>query len=505
MKEMTPEQEFFYAEGDKAIYLNPATLQAQLTKPTACPPNIPNPPQLPIQQSAGPETVDRLANQLMQTLFPAVAPIVHVILPEGASSDIVRKASIIEAGVNYAFWNTKLPLVVLELIKLAIITSDGVAILDVENGKGKTYPLRDYIKLISHAGVLDTLIVRDFISTVEVHDDDADKDDKSKVFEQQGKYWKYWYKYHRYQRIKGTEKYTLTCCTTGGKVETEDTEEINEKDLEILHIEWEQNHAGSYGVGGPVQQATVDLVRLSKMEVALDNQLNGATKHLVGISPEAEATAGKDLREGVSGDTVVAKSGDIYPIHQYDREAVEMWMNTIALKIQRIETIMGVSGGQQRDAERVTAAEVQMTAQSRVGKHGGFYLRMEEYIQRPLVRLLIQAFVKNPKDFKFKVASGYAASLQYPNAQALENWVATMSMAIQQSPQLFESTLNLSRFGNLLAEGLNINLSSAYLTSAEKQEAEQKAQEAQIREAALNQAQAQPMQGEAEPQPQPPI
>ena len=178
---LTPEHEFFFAEANKALYLNQATLQAQLTIPTCCPPNISDPPQMPILQSAGPDTVDRLVNQLMQTIFPAIAPIVHVELPEGADPEAVREASIIEAAINYAFWSTKLPLVIQDLIELAVVTSDGVAVLDVKEGKGKTYPMRDYCKLISHAGILDTLIVRDFISVVEMEKPDSPD---SQVFQQ---------------------------------------------------------------------------------------------------------------------------------------------------------------------------------------------------------------------------------------------------------------------------------------------------------------------------------
>jgi hypothetical protein len=495
-KELTPEQEFFYAEGDKTIYLNQATVQAQLTKPTCCPPNIANPPPVPMLQSTGPDVVDRLANQLMQTIFPVVAPIVHVQLPEGADPETVREASVVEAAINYAFWNTKLPLVVQDLLKLAIVTSDAVALLDVANGKGKTYPLRDYIKLISHAGILDTLIVRDFVSTLEVAEENHED---TEVFKQYGKYWKYWYKYTRYQRLE-SGKYRVTTCTTGDKVIASETEDIPANQLEILHLEWEQNHAGSYGVGGPTQQATPDLIRLGKMLVALDNQLNGATRHLIGIGQQAEATAGKDVRTLPSGSTVAADPGEIYPIQMYDPKAVEMWMNVIPVTIQRIETIYGVAGGVQRDAERVTAAEVQGSNQSRVGKHGGIYLRLEEYVQRPIVAMLVRNFIKKPDKYNFKVASGYAASLQYPNAQALEHWTTTMNQ-LQQSPQLFETTLNMPRFGNLLAEALNLNLSSAYLTQEERQQAEQAKQEAEVRQAALQQAQQQPLE---QPQPQPP-
>lgn len=251
-KELTPEQEFFYAEADKAIYLNQATIQAQLTKPTACPPNIANPPQQPLLQSTGPDVVDRLTNQLLQTIFPAVSPIVHVLIPEGADPETVRETSIVEAAINYAFWSTKLPLVVHNILEQVIITSDAVAVLDVQNGKGKTYPIRDYIKLITHAGILDTLIVRDFISTVEVAEEN--KEDPQ-VFQQSGKYWKYWYKYTRYQLLK-SGKYRRTCCTTGQPIITEETEDLKAEELEVLHIEWSQNHAGSYGVNCPIQQAT---------------------------------------------------------------------------------------------------------------------------------------------------------------------------------------------------------------------------------------------------------
>lgn len=495
----TPEQEFFVGEGAKTIYLNAATRQAQLTKPTCCPPNISDPPPQSLNQSTGADTTDRLANQLMTTIFPAIAPICHVVLPEGADPEEIRKASVAEAAINYAFWNSKLPLVIQDLIKLAIVTSDAVAVLNVKEGVGKTYPLRDYIKLLTHSGILDTLIVRDFISLVEA-DEFMDKGNPSLHKDPQGKYWKHWYLYTRYKKLESGD-YQLTTCTTGNPVMPEDTETIKAKDLEVLHIEWETNHAGSYGVGCPVQQAYVDLVALGKMQQALTNQLNGAVKHMIGIDPTAPPDCGKDVRTGVTGSTVVAAQGQIYPIQQYDPKAVEMWMNAIPVTIQRIETIMGVAGGQQRDAERVTAAEVQATSQNRVGKHGGFYLRMEEYILRPLVKMLVQTFIKKPEMFNFKTASGYAASLQYPNAQALQNWVTVMSTAVQQSPQIFESTLNIARFGNLLAAALNVNLSTAYLTGPEKQEQEQKAQEAQIRDAALQQAQKQPLEQQPEGMP----
>ena len=484
---ISPGQEFIQAESNKALYLASAMAQANLTYPTACPPMTAEAPIIQVNQPCGPDVVDRLVVQLFAAIFPATSSIGVGVLPKGATSDAIEDVASLEEAVTVAFWQSRIPLVILWTLEQAIITSDALTVVDIK-GKdprkwlGRMYTIRDYTKLLDKAGRLVTAITRDYLSYEEcaANDPEAKIDDTGTV----RKYIKYIYEYTRYRRVE--EKWFVSTSTSN---QDWDKTEEEIKDCPVLHLEWKRNHAGSYGVGGPISQVVPDLMQLGQLYRALNNQLNGTEKALVGVAQSATATTASDVRAAKSGDTIAAEHDSVFPILMYDPQAIQIISTEINNKTQLIEKILGIPSVV-RDGERVTATEVEMVTQAKVGKYAGFYLTAEEALVRPIVEKL---FKEMKVDLEIRPTSGYSTSQQLPKAQAITTWLQTMTAAEQDQSPLFSETLDRARFAAMLAHAMNLNLASVYKTEAELKEQAQKDKAQQIHEAALEQAKNQPL------------
>ena len=494
---ISPGEEFILAESAKAIYLASAMTQANLTYPTSCPPMTAEAPILKVNQPCGPDIVDRLVVQLFAALFPATAPLGLGVLEKGANQDAIEATAALEESVTRAFWESKIPLVLLWTLELAIVTSDALAIIDIKGRDsrkwvGRSYTIRDYTKVLDKAGRLVTAITRDYLTYEEcaATEPGAIINDTGTV----RKYIKYIYEYTRYRR--DGEKWYLS--TNNSNTKWDEKEELLDH-CPVLHLEWKRNHAGSYGVGGPISQVVPDLMQLGQLYQALNNQLNGTAKALVGVSQTSGATTASDIKSANSGDAVSAEPGSIFPIMMYDPKAIQILGEEINSKTQLIEKILGIPSVV-RDGERVTATEVEMVTQAKVGKYAGFYLVAEEALVRPVVTRI---FKEMKTDLLIRATSGYATSQQLPRAQAITNWLQTMTAAEQDQSPLFRETLDRGRFGALFANALNLNLATVYKTEEELKQQAQQEQQQKVQDAALEQAKNQPL-APAGAQPQPP-
>ena len=483
----SPGQVFVLAESNKAIYIAGAMAQANLTYPTNCPPQTAEAPILKVNQPCGPDVVDRLVVQLFAALFPATSPLGLGVLPKGATHDAINEVAALEEAVTTAFWQSKIPLVLLWTLELAIITSDALAIIDIK-GKdprkwvGRSYTIRDYTKVLDKAGRLVTAITRDYLSTEE-----AAAGTPGAVIDDTGsvrKYVKHIYEYTRYRR--DGEKWYLSVSLSNE--DWDGKEELIEY-CPVLHLEWKRNHAGSYGVGGPISQVVPDLMQLGQLYQALNNQLNGTNKALVGVSQTATATTAADVKSAETGSTIAAEPGSIFPVMMYDPKAIQILSQEINNKTQLIEKILGIPSVV-REGERVTATEVEMVTQAKVGKYAGFYLVAEEALVRPIVDRI---FKEMKAKLEVRATSGYATSQQLPRAQAITGWIQTMTAAEQDQSPLFKETLDRGRFGAMLAHAMNLNLATVYKTEDELKQQAQQEQEQKIQDAALEQAKNQPL------------
>lgn len=147
-------------------------------------------------------------------------------------------------------------------------------------------------------------------------------------------------------------------------------------------LTWDLADEADYATG-LVEEYSADFETLSILaEAVVDGAIVG-TEVRYGIRPASNLTA-DDANKSENGDFLPASAEDIGTIMADNSKAIEVADGVMQRYERRIGTAFLMNSAVTRDAERVTAEEIRITAQELETAYGGVYSALAPQLQRPV-------------------------------------------------------------------------------------------------------------------------
>lgn len=254
-----------------------------------------------------------------------------------------------------------------------------------------------------------------------------------------------------------------------------------------IPLRWSAVPGEDYG-RGLVEENLGDFRSLEALSKAIVKGSAAAAKVLFLVDPNG-TTKVKVLTESESGDVKSGRADDV-SVLQMDKFAdFRVAFQTIEMITQRLSHSFLLNSAVQRNAERVTAAEVRFMAQELEDALGGVYSVLSQEFQLPLVkRVMVQMQAQNvlpqypDKAIKPAIVTGLQALGRGHDLDKLNMYLQHMA----QLGEGFLQRLNMENYSNRVASAVGVDTDG--LLISEEQFAQQQ-----------NQAQMQQMMQQAGP------
>lgn len=402
--------EQLHSRRDQVLYR--ARQAAELTIPSIMPPegsdentNLPTP-----YQSLGARGVNNLASKLLLTLLPPNTPffrftIADKILDELGTTRTAVDESLrqLENRMNRRVERSNLRVIIHGVLKHLIIV--GSALLYVPKKEpARMHSLSNFVVVRDPSGRVTEGVVMESVHPQTIDPEiraacDVELEDPSKAT----------------KADKPVNIYThIRLADNGKKIEW--NQEINEKlvpgsegrsaakDSPWLFLRWSAAPNEDYG-RGMVEEYMGDLRSLDGLSKAI-LQFSAAAAKIVFLVAPNSVTDDDAVVAAQSGDFVTGRAEDIGTIGLEKFNDFQVAKATIDDLSLRLSHAFLLQSGTVRNAERVTAAEIQAMAQELEDVLGGVYTVQSQELQLPLVRRLI-AQMKSEGEFpKFPAVNG---------------------------------------------------------------------------------------------------
>lgn len=246
-----------------------------------------------------------------------------------------------------------------------------------------------------------------------------------------------------------------------------------------LPLRWLAIPGSDYG-RGHVTEYIGDLTSLEDLSAAMVKFAAVASRILFLVHPNSQTDI-DELSEADSGDYI---HGDADKVKSTQLEKSQDWavMLSLAQRIEeRVNQAFLIRAGTIRDAERVTAEEVQMVAQELETVLGGTYTVLSGELQLPLINRYLYlgarsgAVPKLPTTIVPQVVTGFDALGRGAATNRLRAWATDLQALLGEEG--FNATVQRDELARRLGDGIE-GLGSLIKT-AQQQAAEQQQQQAQ--------------------------
>lgn len=449
-------------------------------------------------QSKGSELVNSLSSKLTQSLFPINQSFFRLNPSEALESQVTQAGYdnliALETAANNRLMLNASYAQLTYAVKLLIIT--GNALLVRKDDRVSVYSLRNYVTKRNAFGEVQDIILREKINRKDLTPDieqalrsaNKDIDNRSDVND-------YYTLYTRCELVtkETTDKtvvrsWDITQEVDGFPVSTKET--YSYELCPYIPAVWSIINGDDYG-RGYVEDYTGDFAKLSDISLNLNDYIIETLKitHLVNPTSTTDIDS---LAESRSGDYIQGEQGAVTPYEGGDAQKVQIVSSELQLVEQRLERAFMYTANS-RDAERVTAYEIQVNAQQAEATLGGVYSQLSQTLHIPLAYLLLYEVVKpviaevQRGNIKLGIVTGLQALSRSASNQALVLAAQQAATIVQVFSQLGKQ-YDIDKIVEQILQSNGIDVKSILKTPEQlQQEAQAQAQqnaEAQAQQAA---------------------
>ena len=379
--------------------LHRARQAAELTIPSLMPPEgsdenttLPSP-----YQSLGARGVNNLASKLLLALLPPSTPFFRFQMAEEVIEELGAERAHIEEFLRKLenrilkhIERSNLRVMLSPLLKHLVVTGNGLLYLPTK-GQARMYTLSQYCVVRDPQGTVTEIVIKEIVHPQTLPEDirEACSVDLPSPEDHQ-------------KATNQTEVYTWVTMTEDKKVEWH--QEINEIEVPdsngrakadespFLALRWQSAPDEDYG-RGLVEEYIGDLRSLDGLAKAILSFAAASAKVVFLVSPNS-ITDDDALQQAESGDFVVGREEDV-SVLQIDKfndyRSAKDVMDDLTLRLSHAFLLQS---GTIRDAERVTAVEIQAQARELEDVLGGVYTVQSQELQLPLIRRIIVGMKK---------------------------------------------------------------------------------------------------------------
>lgn len=427
-------------------------------------------------QAVGAQAVNHLSNKMMLALFAPSRPFFRLdatqqtqekIQAVGAPTEEITKVlAMAEKEAVTQLDRRSLRPKLYEALKHLIITGNVLMCLEPETIR--IIGLKKYVVRRSMSGRIIEILIMDKVLLDELEDDVRDYVEREGGYSEDRKVSMFrWIKY-------GDDgDYHMTQWVDGIALPERFDGKWPEKDLPYRVLTWDLADGQDYGTG-LVEDYSADFSGLSALS---KSQIQGAilASEFRWLINPAGFTKVEDFAETPNGGAMPGAEGDVVLISNSKGNDLQVTLNMAAEYINRIGRAFLLGSMLVRDAERVTAEEIRMTANELETALGGGYSRIAVDFQQPMARWLLAGIeVQLEDNFEITVITGLDALSRAGDLDELKLWLADMA-ALNTLPPNMLATLKMSALATALATPRRIDV-SAFVKTPEELAADMQAQ-----------------------------
>lgn len=241
---------------------------------------------------------------------------------------------------------------------------------------------------------------------------------------------------------------------------------------------WDLSDEADYGTG-LVEEYIGDLEAASILsEAVVNGGILGAEYRWL-VNPTG-LTSADDFNLSKNGDALPGKPEDIAPTQGGNPEAIKVAQAVLSTYETRIGRGFLVGSAVQRQAERVTAEEVRLTATELETSFGGVYSMLAPTIQTPIAWWLMAQLDKRSAgaDLVITIVTGLDALSRNGDLDNLRQAIADMA-ALTQVPESLIERINWDVMWKFVCQGRGVDTSMNFLLTQAQVNAQQQAAQAQ--------------------------
>jgi len=334
-------------------------------------------------QGFGAKLVNHLVGKFALSILPPAQPFYRLSATQEAMSavsgdnkdaelEIEKMLSEKEEGILRYINKSRFRSTLYPALRLAMVTGDSL-IEKLDDNTYRVFKMRDYVIKRDSAGNIIDLIIKETLEYDTVPEDirssidEKDKDEPvelyTRVYMEEGAY-------KSYQEIAEV--------TVAGT--EEDIKKFTDR---YISIRWNKIDGEDYGRGF-VEEHLGTLIALEKQSKVINESGVVASKTVFLVNPNG-MTKYKDFVKAKNGTAITGHESDITTVKVNKGNDLMITYNMIQDYKRELSEAFLMSSASIRDAERVTAHEVQLVASELEASFGGIYTSVAEDIQMPLV------------------------------------------------------------------------------------------------------------------------
>lgn len=195
------------------------------------------------------------------------------------------------------------------------------------------------------------------------------------------------------------------------------------------------------------------------------------------------ATDLRALRDSSTGDVIPGRKEDVTILAGGNSESLRVAQTMLEEYRQQVSRGFLLQSGTVRNAERVTAREIDLDNQELSARFGGLYPTLGSNLQPPVAHwCLNQAGHKlSGTDLKIQVLSGLDALSRGQDLTNLRGALNDMAL-VSSLPPALQERLRVDKIGEAIGNGWGVDFEPYLLSEEQLQKAQQQAQQARIQE-----------------------
>lgn len=304
-----------------------------------------------------------------------------------------------------------------------------------------------------------------------------------------------------YTNIKyniNTKKYDKWIEFEDGTIIEESKKSYKKKIVPFLHLRWNSIDDENYG-RGMIEEYYGDVASYEAINQYIQEFAAAASKIIHFVDPNSD-TSEIELNNAVSGDFILGKATDVTTLQSAQNADFNIVDKVrVDLKQDLSQSFM-MADSIRRDAERVTAKEIQIMANELESSLGGTYSMLSLDFQVPFVNILMDHLKINldEKYVKASIITGLESVGRNIELQKLNTFLQVLSEVPPEELQKINFKNVILKYANYIG----IDIGGLYKTYAElsKEQQVRMAQEAVQNQMALEQQNQQQKQNQAQKQ-----
>lgn len=430
-------------------------------------------------QSVGAAAVNNLVNKMMLAMFAPSRPFMRYELPREQREAMLAALGISEEKLKELLSTLEMDSIkeldgiaarpkLYDLMTHLVVTGNGLRYMDGD--EMRVLSLRNYVGRRNAKGQSVEIILREKVTREDLPEDVQPFCTKTGEDE---------YHYRWFKKVKNRWEETQYI---GDNEITLDKYRgsYNEQDVPVHHHVWRLPDGANYGIGH-VEDYSGDFEGLSSLSEA---ELNGAIlasefrwlANPGGMTrvEDVETSRNGDVIPGQEGDLVLVSAGAVANSIAVVSASAEKWTRRLAAGFL-------MTGGVQRDAERVTAEEIRLLAGELETALGGVYSRLAVDLQLPLAYWLMDRVgAKEFKDSDFKpvIITGLDALSRNGDLENVRLFIQDVVQITTLPPEVSQR-LRLDNIFAALASGRGLKANQFVRSEEEAQQGQAEQEEIQ--------------------------